>query len=415
MDFRHRVQAFGSGGSFWQAHLDKAQLPLSKLLASLGHDSALPAMFMASVAGWSNLPKRPFAMRWLPCDDTVITAYGGGLNQRQHVPPAEDQWIVPRATEPPAGLEGEEQDPAVRDAQPVYWVTVPPGVLVLQVAGKLELLTAGTHFSAGPGWMFFPCHPEKLLSGPNMLVVAGVEALAPWSDYSMGADLVGGDDVAAYYRKTQTPGQLLKAACAAAGLSRVAADCTVTSSVALRDAGRVYRTDTGLFEVPYTHAALADGTVLLAGTYVGASPEVLNAPGSWWTTAPWGSGLSMRSFSPWNLYAPNALVKVDFEGSDLLRARMHVQGDQEDLDAWWAACRAGEDATGVYLADVLGMGPSEPETWVNPLHVFAEHVWGDTALVVTLGASGLDPAMLSRMRSFLQRERPFGTLLLTLD
>jgi len=434
MDINHRVAAAGSGGSFWQGHLARDQRGLSRMLSALFHDSAMPGMVRAAVAGWSGETRQVFTMRSLPYHPDMVLSSGGGLNQRDRLP--SNSGIVSRAATPPTVstvLAGEGgmvlgtesmlaigadlgfEDPT-RDSPAWYLLPVPAGLTVVQLAGHSELLNAGPHFTSRPGYMVFHDHPDRWLSPPSTLAVVGFEVLPLFADYTLGADTMAGTDVATYYRKLQTQGQLLKAACAAAGLTRVETDTTITEVQEYLDEGAVYNTTSGLLEARYYHQLLSVGDSLTAGTYIGAAPELVNTPGAWWIDAPWGAGLDMSQFSPWDLFVPNDMVTAEAydSGGAKPHTRLLIDGDPEVLADWHAACAAGEIATDCWLADYLSLGVGD-RTTVNPLWLFSELMWHTSALVVLLNAPDLEEPRRGRLRSFLQRERPFGTLLLTLD
>jgi hypothetical protein len=433
MDIRHRVSAAGSGGSFWQGHLAKSQQPLSRGMAALFHDTALPGMFRSAVAGWSGNTNRVFTMRDIPYHPDMVIVEYGGLNQRVRESPG-FTGIIGRAAEAPASTavigDGTgmvlsvggvltadiETSEGGRDNAPRYYVPVPPGVTVVQLAGRQGLLCAGSHFVSRPGYLEFRDHPDRWLAAPSVLVTIGNEVLPLSADYSLGADTMSGSDVASYYRKNQTTGQLLAASCAAAGLTRVEIGATITGVAEYQDEGACYVTDAGTLDVPYQHQLLEVGTILEAGSYVGAAPAVVNTAGDWWTTASWGTGLDMRTVSPWKLWAPNAQVRAEAVASTGIYpyTRIQLEGDAAELTRWHLACGAAEDASGHWLAPLIGLSLGMVMT-VNPLWVFSEFIWSDSALVVSLSAPELSEKMRTRMCSFLQRERPFGRLLIVID
>ena len=456
------TKATAAGGSFWQKHLSRSQVPLSNHMALMAESCGVMNGLRTGAGGWVNEQTRTVGPLVLDQSDLLLITLGGAMTEWQPKTPGVGVWQASRKTSSgwraigmgdtagnpltgsdlvPLLSEYSSEDAPHRNSQPVYLLLVPGNYTLLTLVAGGRLLYAGIDFETRPGVAIFRQHPEIWLTGSKLVVKLALDSGPSTSDYVLSADVYSSKAVSDYYRFRATPGTLLAASCAAAGLIPVQKDCTVSAVIDKPTDGCVYVMAGGEhIDVPYDHLQLEAGQQLSAGTFIGASPSILNTKGSWWLTANWGTGVDLSKFTPWNLFAPNSLVNATGNlAGGMLRTRIHLQGADTELARWWAACDVGEDAriqvaavtlnakslvfnaravtfdsSGTTLAGILGLKNGKRVT-INPLHVFSQYVWTQTAMVVDLGAFGLDEKLRARMSSFLHRERPLGKLALVLD
>lgn len=459
LDIAHLTSASSAGGSFWQKHLDRQQQPLSNHMALMSTACSAVNTLRSGCAGWVSEDTRTVGPIILGNDDFLLVSRGGSLNEWQAQPQGVSSWQAQRKTSwgwrvvgmgdsldnplmgsdllplllefsdappvaystylDPDGVPYSDPDSAYyidpvgyteTDVQPVFLLLVPAQYTVLTLVGKNKLLHAGIHFESRPGVLIFRDHPQRWLAFGPTIVKLALDSGPLTSDYVLSSEVLANKDVTLFYRQQATPGMLLAASCAAAGLVQVKTTGVVAAIADKPGTGRVYTLEAGeRIDVPYNHTPISEGSAVTAGEYIGASPLICNDLGNWWSDAPWGLGIDLSEITPWKLFAPNKLVSVSCVDSAI---QIQLQGDATELTRWWDFCAANDpDGSLAYELDLL----DGDTALFNPLWMFSQYAWSTTALVVNLNAQGLEDKMRTRMSSFLKRERPLGKILLVLD
>lgn len=296
--------------------------------------------------------------------------------------------------------------------RPMYALRVPFNWKFTALESISKTLVVGLDFVQQPGLLIFEEHPETLFPTRQILVRAGAEILPSPLCYSMQLDSIPGTvkDVAAYYRGLATTAAFEKAVATAAGLVVTPQKGTVNRVTRSTSGEYSYAFDWGVLHIPYEHAPLELYSVLEAGTIIGGAVRVFTGTSTyaWWRETDWSKGISMDAFCPVKgLTIPDAIVRCDAvdETADK-HARLHLTGQDNDLERYWTHVKSSELLTGNYLNAVVGLADLDDVKFFNGIDFFFKHLLGDKSLVVELHTEALGGYYHQRALEFIRREKP---------
>jgi hypothetical protein len=176
----------------------------------------------------------------------------------------------------------------------------------------------------------------------------------------------------------------------------------------------------GVLDVFYPHDPLHPGRTYPEGFIVTDRFSIVTGhelDADWVNRLTTGATFSLDGVLPVKgLTLPHRPCLVDWveQTGGKVHARVHLDGDAPKLEQYWALQKEHEVRTGVYLSDVLGMDTTTSTLTIDFAAVLAGY-YGDALLVVRLGMATAAPEFKTRLRSFLQREKPLGSVLLIAD
>jgi hypothetical protein len=394
-------------GSFWRTHLHPESRELFRRLRETYLEGAATLSLNTTLAGLGGDVGLGGGL-WHPynAESVVVTHSGYNRWQRTRV---NAQWSITHSDAGAGSSFLSEQltpsyhafvphnftDDTPAEA-PTWLVPIPEGVHPLAIAGT-RWLVAGIDFSVQPGYIEVFQNPDELFGPAGMVLLRARITIKNPTGFAFSSDSRANANVARYYRHLQTPDTLLRAALSAAGFIEVTETCTV---LAVTLTG--YLTDKGRVEVGYDHTPLDVGTVLAAGTFIGASPELVAIPDLLPTDFP--DGFNLGNLTPWDLRIPTGAIHIDIVAG---HARPRLIGDESELTAFWGALAQAETLNPAYtIAGTRGWsdGPHVID-WLDMLreNEIGRHVW-----IVRLNAPDASIEMVDRLKTFLKRERPLG-------
>ncbi len=305
-----------------------------------------------------------------------------------------------------------------RDAEALFVVPVPAGLTPVTIAGRDTILINGIDFESGPGYIVMRDSPADTFAIGGFTVLQGFLDLPTPYNFTMqlnGAPY-GHQFVAVYYRGASSAGSFERAAAQAAGLLVLEQDDTLIHKCPLSpDVTRYVFAAAGPIDVAYPHHALDELVEYPRGYIVSNGFKVATATGGGWLrNAAAGATLSLDGVLPVKgLALHDGKVYADFLEitGGKPHVRLHFAGNASARIALWAAQKAHELLTGVYLSDSLGITPTSPSRMLD-FHTLLENFYGARLLLLLPGMEGAPVGFLDRLLEFATRESPLNSVLL---
>lgn len=306
----------------------------------------------------------------------------------------------------------------------LYVLPIPTGVTPVVIATKHadRVLVQGIDFEAGSGFITMRESPGSMFfAGGFTILTAIVDVRMPY-DFTMQVNgpSFGSKFVAAYYKGALSRSSFERAAAQAAGLLVLETDDTVVQARRLSaDTVRYVFLRTGPVDIDYPHVELEVGVDYQKGFIVSNGFRIVGSgPSGWLRRAANGrTVLAEGAVSVPGLYLPSGLSIAYFTETGVggkPHARVHLQGEDSQLEALWSLQRNHELATGLYLADVIGMSQARPRVAFD-MHALIETFYGPRLLLVVPELQGAPPSYQRRLREFILREKPTGAVVLVAE
>lgn len=300
----------------------------------------------------------------------------------------------------------------------VWSLAIPEGIRPLELTTSKGPLFEGSGFRWSQGFLMLYDDPVSLW--PDRVVKAKqvlVDRL-PARHYPLRVDdhRTRGKDVAAYLRHSRGLRSLFRACVDVAGQTYIDEADTVSyveshnlNSLVVLASGRV--------------AVLSNGAPLEAGDRVESSSVLGNTlqlrseathGKDWFRNRPWSLvGIDSGIFWPGHpgiAIRDEILTAEAYLSGGELRARILFNQDPVKEQALWQALDAAEDITGLRRAETLfGMEEDGQLVDVNPLELLLRVV-GGYAFAIEGSLGSYDPGAWRRIRDFLDREKPAGSV-----
>jgi hypothetical protein len=304
--------------------------------------------------------------------------------------------------------------------QPSWRVPLDEPVQCAVICGREKRLVRGIDYYGSTQGLLFRQSPADVVD--TQLVLQGVTA---GSDYLLDIvypALTPGTALQRFVRQVQTP-QLLEAALAqVCGLVVAEEDTVILQSIPQPDGSWTYVHAAGVWHVPYAHDTLTPGTLVPQYAHVGGLVRVIHgAAGTrWWRRVDWSAGLPLDQLCPVRgLRAPDTEVAARSVGVDAATGKQLVEfpliGTTTQVAQYWQHVRTGEQVTGLFLADVLGVAAPETVVSINPVEFFFAQLLDAHLVVVELRLRNVSEIAYNRARAFLDQHRLTGGAMLVLD
>lgn len=202
--------------------------------------------------------------------------------------------------------------------QELTWdLRIDPNIMVTSIEQPNgDILYANVDFGSTFGKLTFLINPIQLFPNMQLFARSYTGRMPNLYNYMLRLDDVYGpvDRILYHYRHTQTPKSLYYASAQACGLAVVRQDCTIVSAAPLLD-GYAYSTTDGVYDAPYPHSKLTEGTELKKDTVIGGD-ELYVLCGPHDPLPPSVTSISLDNILPVKgLSAPNAdIVIYDSDG-----------------------------------------------------------------------------------------------------
>lgn len=237
--------------------------------------------------------------------------------------------------------------------QELTWdLRIDPNVMVTSIEQPDgTLLYANIDFGSTFGKLTFLVNPIKLFPNMQLFARSYTGRMPNLYNYMLRLDDVYGpvDRVLYHYRHAQTPKSLYYASAQACGLAVVRQDCTIVSVAPLLD-GYAYSTTDGVYDAPYPHSKLAEGTELKKDTVIGGD-ELYVLCGPHDPLPPSVTSISLDNILPVKgLSAPNADIAI-YDSNGLYHPM--YEGPAKKLEQYQAFLQAVTDAQYIDSATAL--------------------------------------------------------------
>lgn len=412
-DYQLRYAVMGMVGSFWSRSVTDDTKDQARAVVSLA----------ANAAGLqrAETPMRKLAGSRRTVVENVSVPYLEG-EFTYTGPNPNDFWrsnyTIEGTSYPVVRLE-----PEGYQGEPRYAVPIPAGLSPVVIAARQadRSLVCGIDFESSPGFITLRESPGDVFFAGSFTVLSGYQDLPLPYNYSLhlNGSPRGHAFVAAYYRGAGSVVSFERAAAQAAGLLVLEQDDKLlykrqlTSTVV-----RYVFAVGGAEDVDYPHAPLVTGREYPRGYIVSAGFRVTAASTSGWLRRAGGAGtVSLDGALPVKgLSLPDARIHVDYSAVDATgrpHARLYFAGEYNARVALWEAQRQHELLTGVFLSDMLGLGPTNPTGLVD-FHAILETYYGDRLLLLRPGLDAAPAVYRQRLDEFVTREKPLGSVVLVL-
>lgn len=260
------------------------------------------------------------------------------------------------------------------------------------------ILRQNMDFQSQFGLINFYENPIKLFSGMKFMARSYVYRRRNLYSFTLGIDDVYGpvDRIMAYYRKVQSPKALYYAAAQAAGMPVVRRDCEILGVMPLHS-GCSYMTNDGRYDAAFPHNHLSLGTKLTAGTVIGGA-DLFEMYGP-------------NDPLPNNLDSINLDMAIPVKGLSAQNAEVQLYlgdafrpqyaGDTEALQKYWDYIHTWNNDT-----------PGTDVVTGNAMVHFLTTVAANRYILLRINEDGMTKKMRLKLLTFLDRERPLGSVLL---
>lgn len=260
------------------------------------------------------------------------------------------------------------------------------------------ILRQNMDFQSHFGVINFYENPIKLFSGMKFMARSCVYRRRNLYSFTLGLDDVYGpvDRIMSYYRKVQSPKAFYYAAAQAAGMPVIRRDCEILGVMPLHS-GCAYMTSDGRYDAAFPHNHLTAGTTLKAGTVIG-SEDLFEAYGPNDPLPNNLDGVKLDMAIPVHgLTAQNSEVQLYL--GDAFRPQ--YDGDTDALQKYWEYIHTWNNDT-----------PGTTVVTGNAMVHFMTTIAANRYILLRINEDGMTAKMKLRLMTFLDRERPLGSVLL---
>lgn len=261
------------------------------------------------------------------------------------------------------------------------------------------MMYANQDFATQFGKLTFLQNPIALFPNMQFIAQSYTGRMPNLYNYLVRADEVYGpiDRMMRYVRGSQSIKSLYHASAQAAGLAVVSEDCVVVATSPLLD-GLAYITTKGRYDAPYPHKPIALGTKL-SKDYVIGGMQLYRLIGPYDPMPSNVTGIELGAALPVpGLVAPNAEIEITDE---LGNYRPKYEGTSDAVTAYHKYLESGAYPT------------QEPNKKENGIQHFRYTACANRCVVACINESYMTSQMKLRLMTYLRRELPIGSVLVT--
>ena len=302
-----------------------------------------------------------------------------------------------------------------------YLLPIPRELSPIIIASRIPdvYLVAGIDFTCHDGYIALRDNPAEVLAPGIVRVVTAELHLDRPNSYVVASPEMrrGNRRIADYFRKSQSIRSFRLAAAQYCGLYVFDYDDRVLYAYSDGVIMTYIMANAGVIRLAYTHRRLNIGQVVPAGFVVGLRFDFLEfrEHGYGMLQAAKNSGakvsLDFVSSVAGISWIPESTITVNYVDTTAGKphARLLLNGTEQALQEFWAAQKRHELATGLYLADELGIASTTP-TAVVEMDTLLENFYGERLTLAV--CDQLPTEMQKRLKEFLHEHRPTGCALL---
>lgn len=310
-------------------------------------------------------------------------------------------WLSKEGTPQSIAFPGGERDIILPEAQELIWdLHIDEHIMVTSI--KIDdgtMLYANQDFASQFGKLTFLKNPIALFPKMQFMAQSYTGRMPNLYNYLVRADEVYGSikKMMSYMRGAQSIKSLYHASAQAAGLAVIEKDCTVVAVSPLLE-GKLYITTAGRYEANYPHTPLKLGTKLPKDYIIGGN-QLYRLIGPYDPMPSNVAGINLGTALPVpGLIAPNKDIVITDENGNY---RPDYIGDVSALKAYYD-----------YI-DAQQKQPQEPNTRENGMQHFRYTACPNRCVVACINESYMTSQMKLRLMTYLQRELPIGSVLVT--
>lgn len=298
---------------------------------------------------------------------------------------------------------------------------LPYDVRPISFLTKRGLRVVGVDFVISGGFAIFSESPFELFDLPVVEVFSRqTDRRSRWL-FPLGLDYDSDSaaQAAVLYRGNQSTAQFARAVVASMGYSVLPTDSQLLHVSPFGEGFR-YTFDSVVIYANYPHAPMVIGAYA-AGTVIGGLVRAVSASNArdlWWRTLDWAEGLSLDALTPLSgIIAPDNYVQSATTTESAAHpghwhSRINLLGDPDTLDKFWKHQEQGEEASGVFLSDALGISGEGATGQVNPLEFFFTHFLDNRGVVVDIARQSGDADRYAAALKFIAREKPVASIVI---
>lgn len=310
-------------------------------------------------------------------------------------------WVSREGTPQPIAFPGANGDIVLSDSQELIWdLHIDPDIMVTSI--QMEdgtILYANQDFASQFGKLTFLQNPIAIFPTMQFMARSYIGRMPNLYNYLVHADSVYGSisRMLRYVRGSQSIKSLYYASAQAAGLAVVDQDCTVVAVSPLLD-GKAYITTAGRYDAAYPHTPLKPGAKL-AKNYIIGGNQLYRLIGPYDPVPSNIAGINLGTALPVpGLFAPNKEIAITDEVGNY---RPDYTGDVSALTAYYTYIEAQQKQ------------PQEPNKRENGMQHFRYTACPNRCVIACLNESYMPAQMKLRLMTYLQRELPIGSVLVT--
>ena len=312
-------------------------------------------------------------------------------------------WISREGTPQPIAFPGGELAIVLPENQELIWdLHIDKDIMVTSIRkDDGTILYANQDFASQFGKLTFLQNPIALFPKMQFMAQSYTGRMPNLYNYLARVDNVYGSiaRVMRYMRGSQSIKSLYYASAQAAGLTIVEQDCTIVAVSPLLD-GKAYITTAGRYDAAYPHTPLKVGTKLSKDYIIGGN-QLYKLIGPYDPVPSNIAGINLDNALPVpGLFAPNKEIAItDAEGN----YRPGYIGDASALQAYYTYIDAQQRQRQL----------QEPNRRENGMQHFRYTACPNRCVVVCINESYMTAQMKLRLMTYLQRELPIGSVLVT--
>lgn len=310
-------------------------------------------------------------------------------------------WIAREGTPQPIAFPGGESSIVLPENQELIWdLHIDKDIMVTSIRkDDGTILYANQDFASQFGKLTFLQNPIALFPKMQFMAQSYTGRMPNLYNYLARVDNVYGSiaRVVRYMRGSQSIKSLYYASAQAAGLTVVEQDCTVVAVSPLLD-GKAYITTAGRYDAAYPHTPLKVGTKLSKDYIIGGN-QLYRLIGPYDPMPSNIAGLNLGTALPVpGLFAPNKEIAITDEAGNY---RPAYTGDASALKAYYDYIDAQQNQL------------QEPNRRENGMQHFRYTACPNRCVVACINESYMTSQMKLRLMTYLQRELPIGSVLVT--
>ena len=310
-------------------------------------------------------------------------------------------WISREGTPQPIAFPGGESSIVLPENQELIWdLHIDKDIMVTSIRkDDGTILYANQDFASQFGKLTFLQNPIALFPKMQFMAQSYTGRMPNLYNYLARVDNVYGSiaRVVRYMRGSQSIKSLYYASAQAAGLTVVEQDCTVVAVSPLLD-GKAYITTAGRYDAAYPHTPLKVGTKLSKDYIIGGN-QLYRLIGPYDPMPSNIAGLNLGTALPVpGLFAPNKEIAITDEAGNY---RPAYTGDASALKAYYDYIDAQQNQL------------QEPNRRENGMQHFRYTACPNRCVVACINESYMTSQMKLRLMTYLQRELPIGSVLVT--